>query len=87
LQGIIIYKKFNIGLELKYDYVKFIKPNTTNDVSNIDNFSAGIVLPFKDKTGTPSINIIPFYQYRQYIGYEKASENIVGVKFSLPFGN
>jgi len=87
LQGIIIYKKFNIGLELKYDYVKFIKPNTTNDVSNIDNFSAGIVLPFKDKTGAPSINIIPFYQYRQYIGYEKTSENIVGVKFSLPFGN
>lgn len=74
-------------MELKYDYVKFIKPNTTNDVSNIDNFSAGIVLPFKDKTGAPSINIIPFYQYRQYIGYEKTSENIIGVKFSLPFGN
>lgn len=87
LQGIIIYKKFNIGLELKYDNIKFIKPNTTNDVSNIDNFSVGVVLPFKDKTGTPSINIIPFYQYKQYISYEKASGNIVGVKFSLPFGN
>jgi len=86
LQLIAISKKLKLGLELKYDNVKFIKPSTSNDVSRSDDFSAGIVIPLKNKEGKTSINITPFYEYKQYIGYEKASENIAGVKFSLPFG-
>lgn len=86
LQFIAISKKLKLGLELKYDNIKFIRPNTSNDVSRSDNFSAGIVIPFKNKEGKTSINITPFYEYKQYIGYEKISQNIAGVKFSLPFG-
>lgn len=83
---ITIFKKLNFGIEVKYDNTKFIKPNTSNDASYIDAFALGVVIPLKDKDGKTSINIIPFYEHKQYVGYEKISENIAGIKFSVPFG-
>lgn len=75
----------DVGLDLKYDNVSFIKPGTKSTIANINSFMIGLIFPFKDKEGKSSINIEPFWQYKQYVNYEKDATVNWGVKFALPF--
>ena len=61
--------------------------NTKTTISRIETISLGLLFPLKDKDGKSTVNIEPFYQYRQYKEYEKAYENIWGIRFSVPFRN
>lgn len=85
LKTILVYKKWNLGLDLNFDNIKFIKPTTTNSVSKINNFNIGLILPFKDAKGETSINIVPFFEYKQFIDFDKSKENNYGIKFNIPF--
>ena len=88
---IILIKDFgnivDAGIDIKYDNIGFIKPDTKTTISRIETISLGLLFPLKDKDGKSTVNIEPFYQYRQYKEYEKAYENIWGIRFSVPFRN
>lgn len=77
----------DIGLDLKYENVGFIKPLSENSISKIETITFGIIFPMKDKDGASTVIFEPFFQHRQYVDYDKASQNLWGIRFSLPFKN
>lgn len=86
IKSVLLVKDYNFGLDINYSNISFITPNTSNGKSKINEFSVGIIIPFEDSKGKNTINIVPFYSYKQFIDYEKSSENNFGVKFNIPLG-
>lgn len=84
LECILLSKMWNMGLDVSYNSTNFITPETSNNKSKIENYSVGIIIPFADNKGQRTINIVPFYAYKQYIDYSSASENVLGIKFNVP---
>lgn len=84
---IVISQKYRLGTEFIFGNSNFITPGTTNGISKINDFSIGIILPFKDKEGNSTINLTPFYYFKQFINYEQASSSHLGVKFNIPLSH
>jgi|SRR5690554_985684 len=84
LKCILLSKRRNMGLDVSYTSTSFITPGTSNYVSKINEYSFGFIIPFVDSKGERTINIVPFYSYKQFIDYESESESVLGVKFNIP---
>jgi len=84
LKCILLSKRWNMGLDVSYNSTRFITPGTSNYVSKINDYSFGFIIPLVDSKGERTINIVPFYSYKQFIDYASGSESVFGVKFNIP---
>lgn len=84
IKCVAVSKEYGLGVDVNFSNIKFITPNTSNSISKINEISFGVVIPLKDSKGENTINIVPFYAYKQYIDYEKVQENNLGIKFNIP---
>jgi hypothetical protein len=81
--GIWNWKKFGIGFDisLMHEWL-YTRPNTDDNRKTVQSY--GIVFPFNDKEGEPTVNITLFYQRNSYKLASMETENLLGLRFAVP---
>jgi hypothetical protein len=78
---------FTPGINFSYSSLGILSPTDKDGRGEVKTWSIGLIVPLKDKDGKNKVNIVPFFEQKSFVGYDKAKKDFIGVKFSLPFNN
>jgi hypothetical protein len=78
---------FTPGINFSWSTLGILSPINESGRGKIQTISIGLIIPLKDKEGKSKVNIVPFYEQKKFVDFNKARKDFFGVKFSLPFNN